>query len=59
MRQRAVKAVKEGQSPEVVALAFGINKRSLYRWLADFASDVVKYFQTPRSVFLLPFLVHK
>lgn len=38
MRQRAVKAVKEGQSPEVVALAFGINKRSLYRWLADFAS---------------------
>jgi cytochrome c551/c552 len=21
--------------------------------------DVVKYFQTPRSVFLLPFLVHK
>ncbi len=22
-------------------------------------SDVVKYFQTPRSVFLLPFLVHK
>jgi transposase len=38
IRQRAVKAVKEGQSPEAVALAFGINTRSLYRWLADFAS---------------------
>jgi hypothetical protein len=26
---------------------------------APAADDVVKYFQTPRSVFLLPFLVHK
>jgi hypothetical protein len=32
-------------------------KAEILRYLRD--SDVVKYFQTPRSVFLLPFLVHK
>jgi len=36
MRQQAVKAVREGQPVESVAAAFGVNKRSVFRWLAAF-----------------------
>ncbi|GAB7549248.1 IS630 family transposase [Cupriavidus sp. 8B] len=38
MRQQAVKAIREGQTVESVAAAFGVNVRSVYRWLADFAN---------------------
>ncbi|WP_153015418.1 IS630 family transposase, partial [Ventosimonas gracilis] len=38
MRQQAVKAVREGQSIDSVAAAFGVNKRSVFRWLAAFAN---------------------
>lgn len=38
MRQQAVKAVREGQTVQSVAAAFGVNQRSVFRWLADFAS---------------------
>lgn len=38
MRQQAVKAVREGQAVQSVAAAYGVNKRSVFRWLADFAS---------------------
>lgn len=38
MRQQAVKAVREGQPAPQVAAAFGLNVRTVYRWLADFAS---------------------
>ena len=38
MRQQAVKAVRNGQSATEVARAFGINIRTLFRWLADFAN---------------------
>jgi len=36
MRQQAVKAIREGQSVDSVAAAFGVNKRSVFRWLATF-----------------------
>ena len=36
MRQQAVKAIREGQGVTSVAAAYGINVRSVYRWLADF-----------------------
>jgi len=36
MRQQAVKAVREGQSPDEVAKAFGINRRTIFRWLAAY-----------------------
>jgi len=32
-RQRAVQAVREGQSPEVIARTFGVHRCSVYRWL--------------------------
>src|SRR5690242_18943083 len=33
-RCRAVVAVEQGESPELVARAFGVNRASMYRWLA-------------------------
>ena len=38
MRQQAVNAVREGQTVQSVAAAFGVNERSVFRWLADFAN---------------------
>ena len=39
MRQQAIKAVvREGQTAQNVAAAFGVNVRSVFRWLADFAN---------------------
>lgn len=38
MRKQAVKAVREGQDVASVAVAYGVNERSVYRWLADFAN---------------------
>lgn len=38
MRQQAVKAIREGQDVSRVAAAYGINVRSVFRWLADFAN---------------------
>jgi len=37
MRQQAIKAVREGQPVAQVAAAFGVNERSVFRWLASFA----------------------
>ncbi|MBK1629487.1 IS630 family transposase, partial [Thiohalocapsa halophila] len=37
MRMQAVAAVKRGQPVAEVAAAFGVNERTLYRWLAAFA----------------------
>jgi len=34
MRIQAVKAVERGQPVAEVAAAFGVNERSVYRWLA-------------------------
>ena len=34
MRQQAVKAVREGQDVKTVATAYGVNVRSVFRWLA-------------------------
>ena len=36
MRQQAVKALKNGQSPQSVAQAYGVNIRTVYRWMANF-----------------------
>lgn len=38
MRQQAVKAVREGQDVSSVAAAYGVNVRSVFRWLANFAN---------------------
>lgn len=38
MRQQAIKAMREGQTAAYVAAASGVNVRSVYRWLADFAN---------------------
>src|ERR1700758_1445297 len=35
-RRRAVMAVQEGQSPEAVGKAFGINRTTIYDWLAQY-----------------------
>ena len=37
IRQQAVKLIDEGQDVASVAAAYGVNKRSVYRWLAAFA----------------------
>src|ERR1700730_5197838 len=36
MRRRAVTAVQEGQSPEAVGKAFGLNRTTIYDWLAQY-----------------------
>jgi transposase len=38
MRQQAVKAVKNGQTAASVATAMGVNIRTVFRWLSDFAT---------------------
>jgi transposase len=38
MRQQAVKAIREGQDVASVATAYGVNVRSVFRWLADVAN---------------------
>ncbi len=38
MRQQAVKAVGKGETVASVAAAFGVNIRTVFRWLSDFAS---------------------
>lgn len=37
LRQQAVKAMREGQAVADVANAFGLNIRTVYDWLAEFA----------------------
>jgi transposase len=36
MRERAVQSVQDGESPETVARALGINRSSMYNWLAEY-----------------------
>jgi len=36
MRERAVQRVQEGENPEVVARALGINRSTMYGWLAQY-----------------------
>jgi len=38
MRQQAVKAVREGATPADLAKAYGASERTIYAWLAAFAS---------------------
>lgn len=38
MRQQAVKAIQQGESATSVAKAYGVNPRTVFRWLADYAS---------------------
>ena len=38
MRQQAVKAVRSGQDVQSVANAYGVNIRSVFRWLEEFAN---------------------
>jgi transposase len=38
LRKRAVASVQEGESPEVVARALGINRATIYGWLARYRS---------------------
>ncbi|EQD44831.1 hypothetical protein B2A_09448, partial [mine drainage metagenome] len=36
LRIGAVQRVQEGESPGVVARAFGVGRTAIYRWLADY-----------------------
>src|SRR5271154_2846781 len=36
MRERAVRSVQDGESPEVVADVLGINRSTIYGWLAQY-----------------------
>src|SRR5215470_19505468 len=36
MRERAVRSVQAGESPEVVAGVLGINRSTIYGWLAQY-----------------------
>ena len=36
MRERAVRSVQDGESPEVVARVLGINRSTIYGWLAQY-----------------------
>lgn len=38
MRQQAVKAVRDGQDVASVAHAHGVNRRTVYRWVADYTN---------------------
>ena len=38
MRMQAIKAVRAGQTVASVSAAYGLNERTVFRWLAKFAS---------------------
>jgi len=39
VRQQAIKAVRQGQSVATVAATFGVNQRTVYRWLARMVDE--------------------
>jgi transposase len=39
LRQRAVAAVEQGFSVAQVAATFGLNRRTVFRWVADYRRD--------------------
>ncbi|MCF7996034.1 MAG: helix-turn-helix domain-containing protein, partial [Chromatiaceae bacterium] len=45
MRIQAVKAIENGQTPEAVAAAYGVNVRSVFRWMASYANGGQKALQ--------------
>jgi hypothetical protein len=50
MRQQVVKAVRSGQDVQSVANAYGVNIRSVFRWLAEFANggqNALRFKQIP------------
>jgi transposase len=42
MRTAAVERVEAGESPEAVATGLGINRRTIYRWLASYSSGGIE-----------------
>ena len=40
MRERAVRSVQNGESPEVVARVIGVNRSTMYGWLASIDGEV-------------------
>jgi hypothetical protein len=36
MRERTVRSVQHGESPEVVARVIGVNRSTMYSWLAQY-----------------------
>ena len=36
IRIRAVRRIEEGESPEVVIKALGMNRRTIYKWIAKY-----------------------
>jgi hypothetical protein len=40
MRERAVRSVQDGESPEVVVSVIGINRSTIYGWLAQYRRGV-------------------
>lgn len=36
LRERAVRSVQDGESPEVVAVVLGVNRSTMYAWLAQY-----------------------
>jgi transposase len=48
MRIAAVRRVEAGEGPEAVAAGLGINRRTIYRWLADYASGGVEALKAKR-----------
>lgn len=50
LRIRAVQRVEQGESPEIVAEVFGINRRTIYRWLERYHHGGVEGLHTrPKS----------
>src|SRR5215472_11845047 len=39
MRERAVRSVQNGESPEVVARVIGVNRSTMYGWLAQYRRE--------------------
>ncbi len=51
LRQAAVKRVEAGESPEFVAQGLGINRRTIYRWLAAYRYGGEQALKARRSLF--------
>lgn len=58
LRIRAVSQTRKGQSPEVVAKTFGVNRVTVYRWMSRFADDGYKGLKRKKAPGKPPVLSH-
>ena len=54
MRMRAVKRIQDGESPEIIARVLGVDRSTVYGWLARYLVHAPASEQPGKNLLLLP-----